>query len=87
MDTSQNNLDRFFGEPVYKNRREELVDKFVQAINEERVGTPYKPVTHRLIALRINSHPLLKKDLGEVEYLYKQCIQQGNFKKFWWVTK
>lgn len=88
MDISQNSLDRFLNQEIeYKNRKEELVDKIVTGINQLRVGTEYKPVSHRLIALKINSHPILKKDLGELELLYRECMSRGSFSKFWWICK
>lgn len=81
-------VNRYFNKKVeYKNRRDELVSLFVEAINKSREGTKFKKVDKRLVALRLNSNPFLAKDDGEVELLLKECKSKNNFSKFWWVTK
>lgn len=71
---------------VYKNRRDEIVSKITDEINLLRVGTKYKPVTKRMIAIRANSNPFLKNDT-ELELVYKNCSAKKNFSHFFWITK
>lgn len=72
---------------VFRSRRDELVSEITAGINASRVGTKFKPITERAVAIRINKNPFLAHDDGEIAYLLKQCRERGNFSKFFWVTK
>jgi hypothetical protein len=70
-----------------RDKKDCYVKQFRQGINKERVGTKWKPVTDRTIALKINRHPVLKRDTVEVHQLLKQCKEKGFTKIFFWATK
>ena len=70
---------------AYRGWRDELVDGFVKGINSQRVGTKFKPISHKQVALRINGNPFFKQRDGEIELLLKDCVKKGNYKKFFWV--
>lgn len=70
----------------YKNFRDELISRLTDGINKSRIGTKYKPVTKRTIAIKCNKNPFLKSD-GELELLIKECESKGSYSKFWWVIK
>ena len=70
---------------LHRSHRDELVDKFVLGINRERLGTQYKPILAKEVALRINKNPFLKGRDGEVELLYKTCEKKGSFKYFFYI--
>lgn len=72
--------------PEYRNRRDEIISNLTDEINTLRIGTKYKPVTKRQIAIRANSNPFLKSD-DELELVYKNCSKKGNFSHFFWITK
>ncbi len=72
----QLNLDisKYFSPTVtYKSKRDELISLIVDDINKLREGTIYKPVTKRLMALRINQNPFLSKDDTALEELFNEC--------------
>lgn len=71
---------------AFKSRRDELVSRITEGINNRRIGTKYKPLTTRTVAIRINLNPAISKDDGELELLIKDCERVGNYKKFFWVT-
>ncbi len=70
---------------VYRSRRDEIVAEYVKEINQERLGTKYKPITKKEVALRLNMNPKLAKHDGECELLLKTCIAKSSFSKFFWV--
>ena len=62
------------------NERQLLVRDFLTAINSERSGTKYKPLSARAVAIKL-SH-LSEFDL---RYFYKQCSEyKGEFSKCFW---
>lgn len=71
---------------LFRSWKDEIVTRFATGINKEREGTQYKDVTERVVAIRINKHPVLKESLQECEYLYKQC-EKKHFGIFFWATK
>lgn len=71
----------------FRSRRDELVSLITDGINGYRVGTKWKPITARTVALLINRNPALAKDDGEIELLYKECMAKGSFSKLFWVVK
>jgi len=86
VDIQPNYLNKFLNqESEYKNRKDELVCKITEGINDLRRGTKYKPTTKKRVAIQINKHPILKNQMGELELLYKDCMARGNFSKFYWV--
>lgn len=76
-----------FKETVFKSRRDELVSLITEDINRLRIGTQYKPVTKRAIALKINRNPFLSCSDDEVELLFKKCKDKGSYALFFYVTK
>lgn len=72
----------------YKSYRDELISKLTYHLNKER-GEKYKPLTKKEVALLVNRNPFLagKKNDGELKMLVDECLEKGNFKKFWWVVK
>lgn len=75
-----------FKQSPYKNKRAELIGEAVKDINSLRVGTKFKPLTDRLLAIRINKNPFLKSD-GELELIIKQCRDKRNYAKLFWILK
>lgn len=71
---------------AFKSRRDELVSRITDGINAHRIGTQWKPISTRTVAIRINLNPAISKDDGELELLIKDCESKGNYKKFFWVT-
>lgn len=72
---------------IFKTRREELIARLTDGINLKRVGTKYKPVTTKQIAIRINRNPFFKGRDGELELLIRTCEEKGNYSKFFYVTQ
>lgn len=74
--------------PKHKNYRDELISKLTHHLNKEREGK-YKPLTKREISVLVNRNPFLagKKNDGELKMLIDECLEKGNFKKFWWIVK
>lgn len=70
----------------YKNRRDELIQTTVENINRLRVGTQYKPITAKWLAIKCNANPFLK-DTTELELVIKDCKTKGNYKKLFWLIK
>tara|TARA_R110000868_G_scaffold99181_2_gene273054 strand:+ start:2812 stop:3120 length:309 start_codon:yes stop_codon:yes gene_type:complete len=67
-----------FKESPYRNKRAELIGEAVKDINSLRVGTKYKPLTDRLLAIKCNRNPFLVDD-GELEYVLSQCKKKRNY--------
>jgi len=67
-----------------KNNRDELVKEYVYFINKERQNTKYKPITAKLVAIRLNSNPMTagNKNLFRVEQLLEDCKKNRSFKNF-----
>lgn len=67
-----------------KSERASIVSEFVQEINKERIGSKYKPVTGRMIAVKL-SH---LKDNGTLYYFLSVCRDYKNrggaFSKCFW---
>lgn len=87
FNTMQKPIFQFSIEPTtYKSFRDQIISQMTEEINTLRIGTKYKPVTKRMIAIRANSNPFLKSD-GELELVYKTCSKKGNFSHFFYITK
>lgn len=73
----------------YNSRREEIIADLVKGINQSRIGTKYKPITERGLAIRINRNPFLTGDTGtqELDYIRNECNRVGNYKKLFWCIK
>lgn len=67
---------------TFKTRREEIVDKYVKSINVLR-GGKFKPITHKEVAIRLNSNRFLVDD-GEAELLFKKCESKQSFAFFFY---
>lgn len=56
--------------------RQELIQRFVDRINLERIGTKWKPVTARQVNVLISFVPV-----RDLYWLYKTCEQRDSFSK------
>lgn len=70
---------------IFKTRRQEIVAEYVKEINMKRIGTKYRLISPKEVALRLNMNPKLAKDDGECDLLLKTCVEKGSFSKFFWV--
>ena len=68
--------------PALKSERAELVKFFVDAINQQRIGTKYKPVTGRHIAIKLSHIP--KNDLYYMISTMKDLGGEKAVKWFWY---
>jgi hypothetical protein len=64
-------------ESTIRDERPHLISQFVEGINRERVGTKYKPMTPRAVAIKL-SHIKEKSDLY---YFLKRCEEGDSFGK------
>ena len=71
---------------AFRSWKDEIVTRFTDSINKSRVGTKYKPVTERLVAIRLNKHPVLKDSPQECDFLFKRC-EEKHFGLFFYFTK
>ena len=70
----------------YKNKRAELIGEAVKDINSLRVGTKYKAITDRTLAIKVNRNPFLVNDT-ELELVLKDCKKKRNYSKLFWLIK
>lgn len=70
----------------HRSWKDEVVSEITEGINKERIGTKYKPITERTVAIRINRNPYLK-ERNECYLLLKKCKEVGFTKMFFWATK
>lgn len=54
-----------------------ITKQITNGINLERIGTKYKPLTERYIAIRMNQNPSLKGDLHARKILLAKCKDIG----------
>lgn len=73
-----------FEPSIYRTRRDEIVANFAKEINFLRIGTKYKQITPKEVALRLNANPSFKGRDGEAELLLKTCVEKRSFSKFFW---
>ncbi len=71
---------------IFRSRRDELISRLTDGINFKRLGTKYKPVTTRQIAIRCNMNPFLKSD-SELNYEIEECERKETYAHFFWITK
>lgn len=57
-----------------KSERAEIISKFVEKINRERMGTIYAQITPRVVAIKIGH----LKDNMELYHFYKMCCNAKN---------
>ena len=80
-------LELIFNRKVkYKNERDEIISKMVIEINILRVGTKYKPITKRLLAIKVNKNPFLKSN-AELQLVFSECLKNGSFARLFWLLK
>jgi hypothetical protein len=77
-------IDTFFQQriiekKVFNSQRAELLETIITKINQERVGTKWKPVTPVQIAVKLKG---IKT--GELVGFVKTCTQSDNFSKCFW---
>lgn len=70
----------------YKNKRDELISEAVKDINLLRIGSKFKPLTARLLAIKCNRNPFLKSN-GELELVLKECAKKRSYAKLFWILK
>lgn len=70
----------------YRNRRDELIKTACEDINKLRIGTNYKEITPRLLAIRINRNAFLKSD-DELDLVLKKCREKRSYKYLFWLIK
>ena len=58
-------------------RRQELIQQFVDRINQGRLNTKYKPVT----AQQLNCRYLWTMSTFDLDVFYKRCLESRNFSK------
>ena len=54
--------------------RAEFIGMFLDKINEERVGTKYKPLEVSVVAMKVSHVPT-----GDLYAFYKQCLDADSF--------
>lgn len=70
------------------NERQDIIRQFVEEINKERIGTKFKPLTGRAVAIKLG---MIKTNQGLYEFFsicrdYKN--RNGSFgKRFWGALK
>lgn len=78
-----NKLDRTQKSRI-TNERQDIVRQFLEEINKERVGTKYKPMTGKGVAMKL-SH---LKDNGTLYFFLSECKdyknRNGSFSKYFW---
>lgn len=63
-----------------RSEREELVGMFLERLNNARLGTKYKPLTGRAVAVKLSHIPT-----GDLWAFYQQCERANNFSAyFFW---
>jgi hypothetical protein len=66
------------------NERQFIVSQFVEALNNERIGTKYKPLSPRAVAVKLGH----LKDNHTLYYFLSQCNTykrtKGSFSKCFW---
>ena len=68
-----------------RSQREKFVDEAFEKINNQRIGTKWKPLTKRAIAIRIN---ICCKSETDVHYFQKKCQQANSYSQcFFGLTK
>jgi hypothetical protein len=88
MDIFAKALDRYKTQPKSaRSARDEVIRKFVDAINADRTASGYRKLPASAVASLINRHPILGQSVEECWYVYNECIRSGHFKKFWWTVK
>lgn len=70
----------------FRSWKDEFITKVTNGINNERIGTKWKPITEKRVAIKVNRHPHLKDSQEECNALYKRCLREG-FIAFNAVTK
>jgi len=61
----------------FKSRRQEIVQEFVDKINQGRLNTNYKPVS----AQQLNCRYLWTMSTWDLEVFYKKCRDSENFSR------
>ncbi|TFH72375.1 hypothetical protein E3V39_12405 [Gammaproteobacteria bacterium LSUCC0112] len=59
-----------------KSERADLINQFLTRLNAERVGTKWKPLTARAVAIKLGHIPT-----EDLYYCFKQCSHGGSFGK------
>lgn len=67
---------QFQKEKTPRSERADLIERFLTRINAERVGTKWKPLTARAVAIKIGHIPT-----EDLYYCLKQCQQSQSFGK------
>jgi hypothetical protein len=62
------------------NQRQEIIKMFLDRLNAARLGTKYKPLTAKTVALRLQWW----KTNQELREFYGYCNEGKNFSSTWW---
>lgn len=63
--------------------RDELIQKFTDRLNQARVGTKFKPLTCRAVAVKLSHLPT-----SDLWPFYRQCESARSFSAyFWWALR
>jgi hypothetical protein len=65
--------------------RDELIQRLTDGINKSRIGTKYKPITEKTVAIRVNKNPFFIGRNDHLEVLIKECEKRSNYSKFFFV--
>ena len=78
MDIPKDYLNRLKSKKPLKltSERQELIQRFVDKVNVERVGTKFKPVIWRQI-----NGLVAQVKIGDLYWLYKECERGDSFSK------
>lgn len=71
-------FERFEQKTNITSERQEIVKGFVEAINSERIGTKYKPVNPKMVAIKLAETKMTK---SELYWFLKKCQNATSFGK------
>lgn len=65
-----------------KSERAEIVKKFVDRLNADRISSGYKPLKASVYAIKMAQSGL--KTNSDLYWFYRYCEDAKNFSKCWW---
>lgn len=69
--------------PKIRSERDELLQMFIDRLNQARVGTKFKPLAARSVAIKVAHIPT-----SDLWAFYRQCEQAKSFSAyFFWALK
>lgn len=68
---------------LIRSERDEILQKFIDRLNQARIGTKYKPLSGRAVAIKVSHIPT-----SDLHAFYRQCEQAKSFSAyFFWALK